>query len=236
MPLKLAHDIFSGLLDLIYPPFCLVCAKPGEEALCAKCVEKIDLVGRVYCHTCGTPCEDYECAECHSRVFAFEYARSAGIFEGVLRDAIHRLKYDSRLTLADPLAELMVRCFPDTLLPGKIDIVIPIPIHRSRLPERGFNQARELAVRFGKRVRLPVMTDVLVKTKKTRHQVELARDERGINLEGVFAVTNADKVVGKRVLLIDDVFTTGSTLHEAATSLREAGAKAVYAYTLARSV
>ncbi|MCL5105578.1 MAG: ComF family protein [Armatimonadetes bacterium] len=236
MLLKLARDIYTGLLDLIYPPFCLVCEKPGEEALCAECIEKIDLVGRACCHKCGAPTEEYECRDCRERVFAFEYARSAAIFEGVLRDAIHRLKYDSRLALADPLAELMVRCFPDTTLPGKVDLIIPIPIHPSRMPERGFNQAKELAARFCKRVRLPIATDVLLKTKKTAHQVDLARDERGINLEGAFVARNADKISGKRILLIDDVFTTGSTLHEAATVLMQVGAKAVYAYTLARSI
>lgn len=236
MLISITRDIVSGVLDLLYPPFCLICEKPGNAILCAECIEKIDLIGKTYCHTCGTPYEGYECKECRDRTYAFEFARAAGVFDGPLREAIHKLKYGGYIMIADPLAEIMVRCLPDTTLIGKVDLVVPIPIHRSRIPERGFNQAEELARRFCNRVGLPIATDVLIKKKKTRHQVNLSMDERGINLQGAFAVKNAAKLAGKRVLLIDDVFTTGATLNEAATTLRESGAKQVYAYTLARSI
>ncbi|MCX6345498.1 MAG: ComF family protein [Armatimonadetes bacterium] len=233
---NIIHDICTGLLDLIYPPFCLVCNTAGEDYLCAKCIESIDIIGPVHCHTCGMPTEKFKCSDCQVREYSFESAASAGVFDGTLREAIHQLKYNSRTALADPLAEIMVRSFPDTRLAGRIDIVVPIPIHRSRHLERGFNQAEELASRFCRRLRLTLSTNALVKTKKTQHQVDLPQDLRYTNVQGVFRVNNPASIAGKRVLLIDDVITTGSTLSEAAKALTGAGATSVCAYTLARSI
>lgn len=232
------RDICSGVLDLIYPPFCLVCKQAGEVYLCAKCIEKMDFIQRPYCHKCGIPCEpeEFTCRECHAHEFAFDSARSAGTFDGLMREAIHAFKYHYHLVLADPLAELMVRCFPNTQLGGDVDLLIPIPIHRSRETERGFNQSVELARRLGRALSLPVDTRALAKPRKTRHQVELSEQERAANLEGAFAVVDPRSVAGKRVLLIDDVFTTGATVNEGAKVLRAAGAASVNAYTLARSL
>lgn len=231
-----AKDIFSGILDLIYPPHCVVCRTAGEGYLCGKCREKITLIEGPVCRKCGAPCEAYVCEECRDREYAFECARSAGIFEDVLRDAIHALKYSNHVVLADPLAEIMAEVFPSTGLVGMVDVVVPIPIHRSRMIDRGFNQSEELAVRLGKRIGLPVESAVLLKMKKTKHQVELPFDLRATNIGGSFAVDRAQSIRRKKVLLIDDVYTTGSTLNEAARVLLDSGASAVRAYTLAKSL
>ncbi len=233
---NIIHDIYTGLLDLIYPPFCQVCNTVGEDYLCAECIEKIDIIGPIHCRTCGMPTEQFKCSDCQVREYYFESASSAGVFDGALKEAIHQLKYNSRVVLADPLAEIMVRSFPDTRLVGKIDVVVPIPIHHSRYLERGFNQAEELASRFSKCLGLTLSKNALVKTKKTPHQVGLPHELRFINVQGVFRVNNPASIAEKRVLLIDDVFTTGSTLNEAAKALTDAGAISVYAYTLARSL
>lgn len=230
------RDVFSGVLDLIYPPHCVICRQAGQGYICGECLEKIDLIEPPVCRKCGTPCADYVCGECRDREYAFECARSAGIFEGVLRDAIHALKYNNHIVVADPLAELMIDAFPSTGLAGTVDVIVPIPIHRSRMVDRGFNQSEELANRLGKRIGLPVEPTVLRKTKKTKHQVELAFDLRATNVNGSYAANHAEKIRGKRVLLVDDVFTTGSTLNEAARVLRDAGASSVRAYTLAKSL
>ena len=235
-PVKIARDIISGVFDLIYPPFCLVCGQAGNEYLCAKCVEKIDIIEPPFCRKCGSPCESYYCSECKTREYVFESACSAGIFEGALREAIHVFKYKNHIMMADPLAEFMARCFPTTYLAAKVDLVMPIPIHRSRMLERGFNQAVELTQRFCRFVSLPAEYNVLYKHKKTRHQVELSFELRAINLAGAFRVRNAEKIKGKRILLIDDVFTTGATLDEAARTLHDAGAASVSGYMLARSI
>ena len=230
------RDVIDGALDLIYPPFCLVCGQAGKNYLCAKCIEKIDIIKPPFCRKCGTPCESYYCSDCRLQEFVFECACSAGIYDGVLSEAIHAFKYKGYGVMADPLAELMARCFPTTYLAGKTDLVMPIPIHSSRMVERGFNQATELTRRFCKMVSLPAEYDVLYKHKKTRHQVELSQELRAINLAGAFRVRHAEKIRGKRVLLIDDVFTTGATLDEAARTLHDAGAKSVSGYMLARSI
>lgn len=230
------RGICSGILDLVYPPHCLVCGQDGLDYLCQTCIDKIDLVGRLFCRKCSLPCESYHCRECREREYEFEYACSAGIFDGVLREAIHRLKYKSQILLADPLGEIMVRCYADTMLAGKFDLVVPIPIHSSRTAERGFNQAVELAERLCARLSLRFEPDVLAKPRPTRHQVDLPYEERLVNMRGAFRVRDGGKVAGKRVLLVDDVFTTGSTLNEAASTLKAAGAREVYGYTLARSL
>ena len=234
--IRTIKDICAGVLDLVYPPFCLVCGRRDQNYLCAKCIEEIDVIDAPFCRKCGTPCEEYKCQQCLEREYHFEYARSAAVFGGALREAIHSLKYKFHLPLADPLADLMARCFHETYLAGRVDLAIPIPIHSSRLLERGFNQAEELALRLRKRISLPVESGVLYKPRKTRHQVDLPQDLRTINVQGAFAVRNTGRIAGKRILLIDDVFTTGSTLSEAARVLREAGAETVHAYTLSRSV
>lgn len=231
-----ARDIFSGLLDLIYPPHCLICRAAGETYLCASCIEKIDLIKPPFCRKCGGPCESFHCEDCREREYHFECARSAAIYEGVLREAIHALKYRNYIAVAEPLAEIMAESFRDTGLAGRADIVIPIPIHASRMIHRGFNQSEELARGFAKRLHLPMEPRVLRKSKKTKRQVELPLDLRVSNVQGAFTAANPERIRGKRILLIDDVFTTGSTLDEAAKVLLNSGASTISAYTLAKSL
>ena len=235
---KLAHDFVSGVLDLVYPPYCLTCGKAGEDYFCPECEEKIDVIPPPVCQKCGTPSESFHCPDCRDRefAFAFEFARGAATFDGVLREAIHALKYQSRVVMAEPLGAIMSRCFPTTHIAGKVDLAIPIPIHKSRLVERGFNQATELARVLCKRTGLPLDASVLYKRRNTRPQAYLPFEERLINLEGAFAVRHPERIQGQRILLIDDVMTTGCTLHEAARTLREAGSGQVIAYTLARAI
>ena len=236
--LRFVSDFCSGVLDLVYPPFCLVCKERGDHYLCPECAKQIVTIGSPCCRKCGMPGDPgaYLCTDCQVRQYEFEQARSVGVYEDPLRKAIHALKYNFHLVMADPLADLMVKAFPDTFLGRHTDVVIPIPIHHSRLLDRGFNQSEELALRFCKRVSIPLERKALIKRKKTRPQVDLPTDMRAANVEGAFEVTDANRVAGKRVLLVDDVLTTGSTVNEAAKALRAAGAMSVCAYTLARSI
>ncbi|MEN6355531.1 MAG: ComF family protein [Armatimonadota bacterium] len=231
----LASNLFSGMLDLVYPSYCLACGRADDDYLCAECIEMIDVVGDMYCHKCAMPCEANICADCQNREFSFDFAGSAGLYEGVLRKAIHALKYDMHLAIVEQLADLMIRCYPHRQLNGNVDMVVPIPIHRNRLVERGFNQSEELGRLLCKRISVPLEINALYRIKNTRHQVSLPQDERMLNIKGAFAVQRPDLITGKRVLLVDDVFTTGSTLNEAAKMLKEAGAQSVFVYTLARS-
>lgn len=234
--IEVIPGVLSGALDLIYPPHCVICREAGEGYLCPACTEKIDLIVPPVCRKCGTPCERYTCGECEGREYAFECARSAGIFDGVLRDAIHALKYGNHIVMVEPLARIMIDAFPSTYFARAVDVLVPIPIHFSRMVDRGFNQSEELAKELARRVGLPVEASVLRKRRKTKHQVELPFDARAINVRGSFAARHAEKIRGRRVLLVDDVFTTGSTLDEAARVLLSAGASSVRAYTLAKSL
>lgn len=230
------RDLRAGVLDLVYPPFCVICKRPAEQHMCEECIEKITLIEFPYCRRCGAPSDSTFCRACDGREFVFDSAHCVAIFEGVLREAIHSLKYGCFAAVADPLGDLMARRLSRTTLPGKVDCVVPVPIHRSRMLRRGFNQAGELASRICANLPLPLHKNVLCQARKTKHQVDLTEEERVTNVRGAFAVRNAPKIAGKRVMLVDDVFTTGSTLNEAASVLRSAGAKAVHVYALARSL
>ncbi len=229
-------DIREGVLDLVYPPFCVICGKPDARYICSECIDKVQYIEAPYCRTCGAPSETIRCVECRQREFAFESAHSAGVYECVLREAIHELKYSFHAALAEPLGDVMAERFSKTMLAGKVDVAVPVPIHRSRMLVRGFNQSEEITRRMCTRVSLPVEAGVLFQARKTRHQVDLPQDRRESNVKGAFAVHEPGKVRSKRVLLVDDVFTTGATLDEAASALLAAGAKSVHVYTLARSI
>ena len=229
-------DISNGLLDIIYQPFCVICETVCDDYLCDKCLEKIEIITPPYCHRCGIPCETYLCTSCREREFYFDRAVSAGIFDGVLREAIHKFKFKSIETLIEPLGNILVNYYISTGFNKRIDLVIAVPIHKSRCIERGFNQAEKLSNYLSRHYYIPSCNDALVKIKKTSDQADLQLDERMINLQDVFYAKNKTVISGKRILLIDDVFTTGSTVNEASKALKEAGAKEVYVYTLARSL
>lgn len=229
-------DICLGILDLIYPPHCVVCRNADDGYLCQKCIDKIALIEPPLCNKCGKPSQESICDECRQHDYAFVCARSAAIFDGPLRDAIHSLKYRNNEVVADPLAQIMADAFVGTRLARSTDILVPVPIHSSRMLQRGFNQSEVLARILASHINKPIEAKVLRKSRKTKHQVDLPHDERSINVRGSFDVINAEKISNKRVLLIDDVFTTGSTLNEAARVLLDAGAAEVRAYTLARSI
>lgn len=234
--LQHAASFTKGVLDLVYPPLCVLCGRADGGYLCGDCVGNITLIDYPYCRTCGAPSETVLCRECRNRQFAFESARSAGIYEGVLREAIHALKYSFHAPAAEPLGMLMVERFPVTRLAGKTDVVVPVPIHSSRKVARGFNQSEELARILCAHTSMRLQTNALHQARGTRHQANLSYDERAANVKGAYAVRDPRLVRGKRILLIDDVITTGATSNEAASTLIEAGARSVHVYTLARSV
>ena len=173
------------------------------------------------------------CGNCHADERAVSRARAIGTYDGTLREIIHALKYGARLSLAKPLAALM-RSRGAELLSGA-DCVVPVPLHWRRQYSRGFNQARELSRYAG----LPVV-DALVRTRHTRAQVELAADQRRANVSGAFRVRRwwlrERTLAAMKIVLIDDVSTTGATLEACALALKEAGAAEVYALTAARVV
>jgi len=172
------------------------------------------------------------CSRCRSTPFHVERIRSAVYSEGVLREAIHALKYEGVTALAVPLAGLMAECWSRHPMP--IDVVVPVPLHKDRLRMRGFNQAACLARELSKQVHLTVDEDILARHRSTAAQVDLDAEQRKENVRDAFRCVSQG-AFDKRVLLIDDVCTTGSTLEACAEALRQGGARSVQALTLARA-
>lgn len=218
------------LADLFYPQRCVGCSRRANDVLCWGCFYSLPLIGRPLCGRCGAPAafEVNGCSECRNRDFWFDGARASLRYEGVGEELVHSLKYRGYL----PVVEKVMSPLMAGLLDGnRFDAVVPVPLHRSRLAKRGFNQAELMAKRVAERINAPVL-DKLRAVRRTRDQVELSAGERRTNVAGAYAARGL--VVGK-VLLVDDVFTTGATLSECAGGLCKAGAGEVHALTLCRT-
>jgi ComF family protein len=233
-----AAALADGILSLVYPPCCLACRTPQPaNGLCDRCRDAIRPVPEPICARCGQALlTESSCSHCRARTPAFDCARAMGAYEGTLRHAIHRLKYRDRPQLADPLGELLAdyaREHSRELHGLRFDSVAPVPMHPVRQRLRGYNQSERLARSVTRALELPLSTGVLIRNRATRPQVGLEGAARRTNIAGAFAVKEPNAFAGQAVLLIDDVATTGTTLHEAASALKEAGATAVYCLTLA---
>ncbi len=228
--------LLDPFLTLLYPPRCLVCRTLGESGLCAKCAAQIAPVAAPFCAICGHALSDSRCTNCEAQTPAFRCSRSLGAYDGVLRHAVHQFKYRDRPQLAVPLGRLLAeyaRAHASDLNSLRFDALVPVPMHAVRQRVRGYNQSERLARVLGEELGLPLLPSVLVRVRPTRPQVGLLGEARRTNLRGAFMVTRPDLVADKTLLLIDDVATTGSSLHECAAALSAAGASTVYALILA---
>jgi len=226
-------DLPNQLFNLLFPPHCVIC-NCGGAWLCADCQEQFAPVGPPVCECCGDPVASGRlCLRCQAKPLAIDGVRSVYQFEGTLRDTLHEFKYNGMKILAHPLGRLMgdyVR-----LNPVSVDVVVPVPLHRRRLRQRGYNQSALLAREVARGHGLPMDTMSLVRQRETAPQVSLGASERRTNVQGAFVcITGALRE--KNVLLIDDVCTTGSTLEACAAALYQAGVVSVHALTLARAV
>jgi ComF family protein len=232
-----------GALDMVYPPQCISCnVITGEPAtLCATCWRDMPFITRPYCERLGTPfAVDLGGPLISPAAMAdppvAERQRAVARHDGAARDLVHRLKYNDRQELALAMGQMMAVAGSELLRDA--DILIPIPLHWTRLWQRRFNQAAALAHVIGQQSGLPVMPELLRRRKRTRRQVGLTRAERQDNLQGAFVVPTdvKENVRGKRILLVDDVATTGSTGNAAARILLRAGASHVDVLTFSRVV
>lgn len=233
----------SGVLAIVYPPSCVACqAAVGQaQAVCPSCWGSIGFIERPYCERLGTPfAVDLGPGLLSPAAIADPpvYARARAVcrFDGVARELVHRLKYGDRVELALTLGRMMAQAGRE-LLPDA-DLVVPVPLHRTRLWSRRFNQAAALAGVVARQADLPLAPAALARVKRTRQQVGLTRPQRAENLQGAFRVpeTMRPQIEGRRVLLIDDVLTTGSTANATARALLRAGARDVDVLTFARVV
>ncbi len=224
-------------LDLLFPPRCLVCGAPDEFPLCRACWEHFPRIGLPVCQVCGSPLRGppelvFTCVPCRAKRPPLR-VRAFGRYDGRLREAVHALKYRKCLALADPLGTALAHVVLSDPLLAAADVLVPVPLHPGRYSERGFNQAEEIGRVAARRSGIP-LRHLLVRVRPTAPQTELDEEERRRNVRDAFAVRGA--AAGLRVLLVDDVVTTGSTLRECARALRRAGARDVYAAVVALTV
>ncbi|HEY5793675.1 MAG TPA: ComF family protein [Bosea sp. (in: a-proteobacteria)] len=230
-------------IGIVYPPSCIACqAATGEaQALCPACWGGIGFIERPFCERLGTPFAiDLGDGLVSPAAIAdppvFARARAVCRFDGTARELVHRLKYGDRTDIALTLGRMMAQAGRE-LLPDA-DLLVPVPLHRTRLWTRRFNQAAALAQIVSRQSGVPLAPLALARVKRTRQQVGLTRAQRAENLQGAFRVqpNMRPQIEGRRILLVDDVLTTGSTANAAARALLRAGANAVDVLTFARVV
>lgn len=235
--------ILEGTLDLLYPPRCAACRSFGEGPLCGECLAGIEEGPAAGCARCGRSLRERQdsdpyCLDCRPETdHRFRSVRAHGPFVGVLREAVLALKYGGRSSLGPILGAYAARALQRAplLLPSDgAPVVIPIPLHSSRLRERGFNQSGLIAAPVAEMLGVPVSTQVLKRTRRTRPQASLPMHARHENVRGAFAVPQRSDVDGRVVVLVDDVVTTMHTVSEAARALDDAGALAIHVVAVAR--
>lgn len=248
----------AAAADLLFPPHCVECNHYGAW-FCPSCLAQVEVIRPPLCNRCGLPIESrlpsrssgtlllvpdhpaqldgeqWICPQCQSASPQLDGARAYAFHSGPLRTAIHEFKYSGLRSMAPILGELMGRGWKALAAGNRgIDVIVPVPLHATRFRKRGFNQAALLARELVPYLRCPVVEDVLLREKPTAPQVGLGPEERRANVDGAFHCAN-DSLDGMSVLLVDDVYTTGSTLEASCSALHRIGVQSVWAYTLARA-
>ena len=222
--------VAGSVVEHLLPSNCAVCDREGRF-LCPGCEPALPRLQKPYCPVCARPGPTGPCEWCAATSQAFDGIRAPYLFDGVPRDMVHRLKYENLMASAPDLGRLLTTFLGSNPMPA--DVLIPVPLHKRRERERGYNQSEFLARELGKRVGMPVETRVLRRIRNAPPQVSMKSDEeRRRNIEGAFEC--ASQIDARRVLLIDDVVTTGSTLSACGIALKAAGARSVWGLALTR--
>ena len=234
------QDLISKLakstLDLLFPLECLGCRKEGD-VLCQSCLAGVTRLNQPYCRLCAHPGQSSPCASCRESPLDVDAIRAPFLFGGAIQEAVHALKYRNLRAAAPRLGGLLGEFLASSKIPG--DVLVPVPLHASRLRQRGYNQAELLAREVSKTTGLQVDNGLLARIRNTPAQVGSAgRDERRRNVDGGFEAKTRrwakNDVRGAAIIVVDDVATTGSTISACASALKSAGAASVWGLVLAR--
>lgn len=242
--MRLIRNLIKGLIEIIYPKVCIVCKKtiPAaslNEFVCTECWEKVKINRPPFCQSCGRSLIGRKfikntCVDCIRNPLHFDRAFSPFLYEGVIKELIHAFKYKNKdylgKTLGKPLSEFIKEYGVPMRL---IDFIIPVPLHKTKLREREFNQALILSEYLSREFNKSILDGCLARRRNTKTQTELKDRERFLNVRGSFRLSGKETVKNKNILLVDDVLTTGATCSEAALTLKENGANIVYCITLA---
>ena len=228
-------------LGFFYPEACQLCgngrATPRQGFVCADCWRKVRFIRGPFCECCGRPFEGrittpFECGSCRASERHFRYARSAVVADDLVLDVVHRYKYRRALWFEPFLADLLLRQAVPELAKEKWDGIVPVPLHFTKEREREFNQAERLAAWLSGAAKIPINKTLLQRVVPTKTQTRLDRRERVANVANAFALRHPGSLAGERLVLLDDVFTTGATTNACAKVLRGAGAGDVCVWTV----
>jgi len=232
------HDV----LDMLYPRNCMGCGEPSPETfryICWDCWSDASRIEPPFCRLCGDPVagtieHDFTCYACSAETPHFDAARSAARYDGVVGEALRRLKYEKALWLACDLAELMLGCLQAEFAGQAFDLAVPVPLHHVRRRERGYNQSAVLATELARRIGCKKSARMLRRIRPTASQTNLTAAQRLSNVQCAFTHGSGKYLSGRRVLLVDDVMTTGATVNACAKALKKGGAESVHVLTVAR--
>lgn len=237
-------SILRGLSEIIFPSRCISCETLLDHcknySFCLNCFSKIKFIKSPICDCCGTPfagdnCRDHLCGDCILSKPSYSIARSVGYYESPLLDIVHRFKYGKKVSLGKSLGKLMADYeYPGFSISGHT-LIIPVPLHSRRLRERGFNQSVILGREISKRFAIPMDFQTLRRHIYTEPQVSLGKKERESNVRGAFSISEPLKIKDKKIILLDDIYTTGSTVKECSELLLKSGAHSVDVLTLSRA-
>ena len=244
-----AREPFKRLLEaslgFLYPENCQVCkltsATSQEGFVCHDCWQKVRFIKPPFCQRCGLPyagdiTTEFECSNCHGIELHFTSARSAVLAREPVLDIIHRYKYQRALWFEPFLADLLIRAAVPELAKERWDFIVPVPLHPAKQREREFNQAERLGARLSRATRIPLNTKLLQRVEATQTQTLLSREQRAANVRKAFKMRSEQRLDGLRLVLLDDVFTTGATTSSCARVLLSAGAESVCVWTVARGL
>lgn len=228
------------MVDILYPPKCFSCnvKVSFHGVLCESCWGKVEFIEKPCCLKCSIPLPASYlggfCERCNRTKYSFDRNISVVRYEGMMKEIVHDFKFNDKTHLAKVMSRYMLMALGN-FCHEKFDIVLPVPMHKTKLRKRRYNQAVLLAVNISKSLKIKIKTNVLRKTKETISQINYSRLERFQNLEQAFYIDNIKNIKNKSVLIVDDVMTTGATIDACAKALKSAGAAKVYSVTFART-
>lgn len=242
--MSLGRDLVQGLLQILYPAGCCVCRRPlpdGDAAFCPACRSALTSDPSPTCPRCAASVGPFAnldggCARCRDSPYHFTQAVRLGPYEGLLRDAVLRMKHLAGEALADHLGALWAEHAAERLQGLNVDVVVPVPLHWWRLWARGYNQSEALARALADRLGKPCRPGWVRRVRATPHQTQQTPAQRRLNVRGAFRARAGSSLAGKSVLVVDDVLTTGTTCSEVARALREGGAARVVVAVLAHAL
>ena len=226
--------IINFFLDLLFPKKCIVCDeifefKNRDRCLCDDCKNLFEIINSRRCKKCSRPIDSGNfCNLCSSKNNIFDLNYAFFVYDGIIPEMIHKFKFKNHPAVGIGLGKIMAENLDLNLINKKFDFIIPVPIHKKRMRERGFNQAEIMAREISKKISVPVRTDILFRIKNTKPQWHLNSHERENNLKNAFA---AKKINHKNIILLDDIFTTGSTINKCSEVLKKSGADYIFSLT-----